>query len=142
MAATAALLGVLVWTGYTPEVPGPKETPVEGASHVAVVGDGTTPYLLIAVDASGGSASIYPLRPFQDPAGKAHELWMVPDEGKGTPVSLGTIDPKGSHGLNVKDHLPLLPRAVLAVSLEPAGGSPTGQPTGKVVWHGKVAGRQ
>lgn len=68
------------------------------------------------------------------PADPAHdyELWMLPTSGQ-PPISLGLLPqsgkvsypwPKAAAGLMV---------AVLAVSLEPKGGSPTGQPTGAVL---------
>src|SRR5690606_26263636 len=71
-------------------------------------------------------------------ADKDFELWMI--EGKNPPVSMGVI-PAGSVA-----HVSVPPAAreklaqgaVLAVSLEPAGGSPTGQPTGPVVAAGDL----
>ncbi len=66
------------------------------------------------------------------------ELWMI--RGDNAPVSLGVI-PVGS---NV--HLPTTEQvrraieigAVFAISMEPQGGSPTGQPTGPVVAAGEL----
>jgi anti-sigma-K factor RskA len=66
------------------------------------------------------------------------ELWMI--EGNNPPVSMGVI-PAGPTA-----HIEIAPEAreklglgaVLAVSLEPAGGSPTGQPTGPVVAAGDL----
>jgi len=71
-------------------------------------------------------------------AGRAYELWALPDGG--VPRSLGVI-PQGGVA-----RLPLQPAArdlldrvtALAVSLEPAGGSPTGQPTGPVLFTGRI----
>jgi anti-sigma-K factor RskA len=70
--------------------------------------------------------------------GKDFQLWMI--EGKNAPVSMGVI-PSGQ-----TVHIELTPAvqrklaqgAVLAISLEPAGGSPTGQPTGPVVATGDL----
>lgn len=70
---------------------------------------------------------------------KAMELWLIPDGEK--PHSLGLIDPHRPVSVSVPEEL--LPKvnsnAVLAVSLEPPGGSPTGQPTGPVIANGKLA---
>ena len=67
------------------------------------------------------------------------ELWLIPPGDK--PHSLGLIDP--SRPITIKVPQDLLGRvnreAVLAVSLEPPGGSPTGQPTGPVIANGKLA---
>lgn len=71
-------------------------------------------------------------------AGKDFELWMI--EGKNPPVSMGVI-PAGSVAhvsVPPADREKLAQGAVLAVSLEPAGGSPTGQPTGPVVAAGDL----
>ena len=67
------------------------------------------------------------------------ELWLIPEGEK--PHSLGLIDPDKPVTISVPENL--LPKvnqsAVLAVSLEPPGGSPTGQPTGPVIANGKLA---
>jgi anti-sigma-K factor RskA len=71
-------------------------------------------------------------------SGKDFELWMI--EGKNAPVSMGVI-PAGSTARIVVSpaaQQKLAQGAVLAVSLEPAGGSPTGQPTGPVVAAGDL----
>jgi anti-sigma-K factor RskA len=68
-------------------------------------------------------------------AGQVHELWLIAGEGA-APVSLGLLD-----GAELRRPLQALPEgAVLAVSLEPAGGSPTGAPTGPVLVTGVVEG--
>ncbi|MBZ9742791.1 MULTISPECIES: anti-sigma factor domain-containing protein [unclassified Mesorhizobium] len=71
-------------------------------------------------------------------SGKDFELWMI--EGKNPPVSMGII-PVGSTAhivVSPAAQQKLAQGAVLAVSLEPAGGSPTGQPTGPVVAAGDL----
>ncbi|MEP7276932.1 MAG: anti-sigma factor [Betaproteobacteria bacterium] len=70
--------------------------------------------------------------------GKALQLWMLP-EGQ-APHSPGVLPP----GELVRVSLPTSSEAALAgvpalaISLEPAGGSPTGLPTGPVLYSGKV----
>lgn len=63
--------------------------------------------------------------------GRSYELWLI---AGGAPVSLGLIEGTAVE-LAVAD---LAPGAVLAVSLEPAGGSTTGAPTGPVLVSGTV----
>jgi len=73
-------------------------------------------------------------------AGKDYELWMI--EGKNAPVSMGVI-PSGATAhivVSPAAQQKLAQGAVLAVSLEPSGGSPTGQPTGPVVAAGDLKG--
>ena len=73
-------------------------------------------------------------------AGKDFELWMI--EGKNAPVSMGVIPAGQTARVAVTPAVQqkLAQGAVLAVSLEPTGGSPTGQPTGPVVAAGDLKG--
>lgn len=73
-------------------------------------------------------------------SGKDFELWMI--EGKNPPVSMGVIPAGATAHIIVSPaaQQKLAQGAVLAVSLEPAGGSPTGQPTGPVVAAGDLKG--
>ncbi|MGE8153596.1 anti-sigma factor [Pseudomonas vancouverensis] len=69
------------------------------------------------------------------------ELWAIPADGK--PISLGVI-PAGGKGkveLNAAQKTLIGKPITLAVSLEPKGGSPTGQPTGPVLYQGALAAR-
>jgi anti-sigma-K factor RskA len=67
------------------------------------------------------------------------ELWSVPPEGN--PRPLGLISANGVTVLK-RERLPATVlkggTAALAVSVEPPGGSPTGVPTGPVVFAGKL----
>lgn len=67
------------------------------------------------------------------------ELWAIPADGK--PISLGVIprDGKGKVELNEAQQALIGKPIALAVSLEPKGGSPTGQPTGPVLYQGALA---
>ena len=65
------------------------------------------------------------------------ELWLIPPGDK--LHSLGLIDPNRAVTISVPKNLHISRDAVLAVSLEPVGGSPTGQPTGPVIANGKLA---
>ena len=69
----------------------------------------------------------------------AAELWVI--GGDGVPHSLGLLGPAGAHTMMVPEvhRSRLTATAVLAVSIEPLGGSPTGLPTGPVVAKGALA---
>ena len=71
--------------------------------------------------------------------GKGLELWVLPKEG--APQSLGMIpNVKGEMKLQVRlDDARLRGANALALSVEPKGGSPTKQPTGRVLCSGAVA---
>lgn len=74
------------------------------------------------------------------PAGRVAELWAI--RGSDAPRSLGLMPAAGPTRLAVAPALRRIVAAdtVLAVSVEPAGGSPTGLPTGPVVATGKLSG--
>ncbi|UAK23175.1 anti-sigma factor [Sphingomonas nostoxanthinifaciens] len=72
--------------------------------------------------------------------GHAAELWVVPASAK--PVSLGLVPLPHPTWRSFKPiAAPMLqPGATLAISLEPIGGSPTGQPTGPIILTGTIRG--
>jgi len=69
------------------------------------------------------------------PVGKDLELWALA-AGATRPVSLGVLPASG--GPVVVAATPPRDRMQLMVSLEPAGGSPSGQPTGPVLYAGTL----
>lgn len=70
---------------------------------------------------------------------RSYELWLLP-KGGAKPHSLGLISVAAPSVLTLSPALAAaLPAAAgLAVSLEPQGGSPTGLPTGPVLFQGAV----
>jgi anti-sigma-K factor RskA len=68
------------------------------------------------------------------PAGHDYELWALPEGGN--PVSLGVLPVEGTsnRALSAIQKAALASSSKVAVSIEPPGGSPTGQPTGAVVF--------
>lgn len=73
-------------------------------------------------------------------AGRAQELWLI-SEGS-APESLGLLESGSRSRIAVPSDLePVLSGATLAVSDEPPGGSPTGQPTGAVLAAGVFVSR-
>jgi len=78
--------------------------------------------------------SIQPLQPVALKPETALALWALPKSGP--PSSLGLVSAKRLTALS-KRTLPADTKA-LAVSLEPAGGSPTGAPTGPVLFVGDL----
>lgn len=68
---------------------------------------------------------------------RAQELWLI--IGDNAPVSLGLLSADGTTVISVDDSLgAALEQAVLAVSDEPPGGSPTGAPTGDILAAGPI----
>ncbi len=73
------------------------------------------------------------------PAGKSYELWLIAPK-LGAPRSLGLIDASAAtHAgrLGAYDRT-TVEDATYAVTLEPPGGSPTGEPSGPPVFVGKL----
>jgi anti-sigma-K factor RskA len=87
-----------------------------------------------SISGDGSTMVTRPLRQVNVEVSRALELWAVPPEG--APRSLGLIA-AGAATVVKRDRL-LNNAAALAVSLEPAGGSPTGAPTGPILFVGKL----
>lgn len=101
--------------------------------------EGTAPINLIAsYSADDGAIAITPVAASPEDAGdgQALQLWLV-REGE-NPVSLGLVPAHGEGALTIDPAMRGLfaEGAVFAISLEPAGGSTTGQPTGPIVASG------
>jgi anti-sigma-K factor RskA len=73
------------------------------------------------------------IRPVELAANQSYELWALPRGGN--PVSLGLLPRSGREirSLTGVQRAALLVADKVAVSVEPAGGSPTGSPTGPIV---------
>lgn len=65
------------------------------------------------------------------------ELWMLGEAGQ-PPKPLGLLPAAGEGTMPMPSGIQMPAKAMLAVSLEPAGGSPTGLPTGPVLLSGPV----
>lgn len=93
----------------------------------------------LKVEAHADYLQVEPLTLAAVDADRSLELWAIPADGK--PISLGVI-PAGGKGkveLNEVQKALIGKPIALAVSLEPKGGSPTGQPTGPVLYQGALA---
>jgi anti-sigma-K factor RskA len=83
---------------------------------------------------------VVPATPVAFAQGRAPELWLIPSGQK--PIAVGMIarDKPTTLALDPTLLAQLGPTAALAVSVEPVGGSPTGQPTGAVIAKGAISG--
>jgi len=95
--------------------------------------DAKTIYWRIEVLGNNQELELHVENVYDLPAGKAHELWALPEGG--APVSLGLLPQAGEQrrALTPAQQAALAGAKQIAVSLEPAGGSPTGAPTGPVL---------
>jgi len=113
------------------------------AGYVALLSDPRTqkPVLMVTAARNESEMRIRTLDPAIQVADASLELWALPKGGK--PRSLGLISDSERPGFNravlrmeaVADQT-LSDVPMLAVSLEPRGGSPIGAPTGPVLYSG------
>lgn len=155
-ALAAALAGIIVTAAVAPERlpaplrPKPKVETVDRevvrtvrvpapSRFVAVLqSSADAPAFIMTVDLAQRSLTVRRVSA-EEQAGKSYELWLVSDKFP-APRSLGVI---GTHEftqvptLNAYDQS-TIEGASFAVSLEPEGGSPTGEVTGPVLFSGKL----
>lgn len=137
IAATLAAigLGTYIYTNdlASPGAPEQQQAQVlDGKGYVAVVNaNGDQPSLIINIDGETGLVTVRSTG-VSRPEGKSLELWYVPEGEKA--ISVGLV---GESGIDLKD-LTAKSGDLLAISLEPQGGSPTGTATGPVIYTGKL----
>ncbi len=124
----SVLLAFFLWISS-----GPRGEPL----FVAVLAD-TAPRMVVSMH-QPDVLRVRVVKPWGGMEGRSLELWVMPKEG--APRSLGLVsNAKGDTMIHLSPTDPRVQGAhALAVSMEPAGGSPTGQPTGAVVCSGMIA---
>src|SRR3954454_9068250 len=154
-ALAAALIGMLAVQVYRPEllpdglrpkpriqtveVTTPAPQPVPSAQYVALLQrDGGSPAFILTVDAATKNFTVRKVGADADP-GKSFELWLISDQLP-QPRSLGVI---GGSDFTARPVLAdydagTINSATYAVTVEPAGGSPSGQPTSAPIYTGKL----
>ena len=111
----------------------------EPRNFVAVMQkDSVSPAFIVSVDLDTRALTIRAVAADAQP-GKSYELWLV-NETLGAPRSLGLLRAEGlTIGPRLANYAPaIIENATYAVSLEPERGSPTGAPTGPVLFSGKL----
>jgi anti-sigma-K factor RskA len=136
--AVAAALALVVALDAAKEQPGAPVAPAPAPVMVATLSspeEATS--LAVAYDAGDRSLMVTPGR-LAGAAGHDHELWIIP--AGGSPVSLGLVRAGAPQRLAVPASIAphFRARAGVALSVEPTGGSPTGQPTGPVIAAGEL----
>jgi len=127
--AAAALIAVAVLL--------PPQRAAIPALYIAVLSDPKTnqPVLVASAGRADKVLRVSTLDPAIHVSGRSLELWALPRSG--VPRSLGLVSPeKAVLKLVAAADQSLGDVPALAVSLEPPGGSPTGQPTGPVLYSG------
>jgi len=125
-ASVAAVMGLVAFWPRPPEGPTPVMT-----SEIA---ETKGPVVYVAMmDPAHHRVILQPVSMSTTP-GRSPQLWLIGADGK--PVSLGVAE--FAKPVELKLNKSPTGAEVLAVSIEPEGGSPTGQPTGPVVATGKL----
>jgi anti-sigma-K factor RskA len=154
-ALAAALVGMLAVQVYRPEllpealrpkpriqtveVRTPAPQPVPSAQYVALLQrDGGSPAFILTVDAATKNFTVRKVNAEAEP-GKSFELWLISDKLP-QPRSLGVI---GGSDFTARPVLAdydagTINAATYAVTVEPAGGSPSGKPTSAPIYTGKL----
>jgi anti-sigma-K factor RskA len=125
-----------------PETPPPSQhapSPVPSAQYVALLQrDGGSPAFILTVDAATKNFTVRKVGADPEP-GKSFELWLISDRLP-QPRSLGVI---GGSDFTARPVLAdfdasTINTATYAVTVEQAGGSPSGQPTSAPIYTGKL----
>jgi anti-sigma-K factor RskA len=108
----------------------------QAAFVASIEGEGQRIFVA-AVDVKRRAVAVIPVAYRPDPT-RVPELWLIPSGGK--PLPLGVLPADGLAQIAIPPAFAdqASRDAILAVSLEPPGGSPTGQPTGPVIGSGKL----
>jgi anti-sigma-K factor RskA len=111
------------------------KTPREAAgSYVAVVNrTGDQPALIIRVDLATRTVFVRPVAT-SVPEGRSLELWYIGNHL--APKSMGLVD-KIDRSISLPEGAQI-EKANFAVTIEPLGGSPSGAPTGPIVYSGQL----
>ncbi len=90
--------------------------------------DNADSQVLWSVDVKANSLQVKSTQLLTQQANNDYQLWIVPKSGD-APISIGLLPQTGEITIEGKLALSFDDIEVLAVSIEPLGGSPTGQPT-------------
>ncbi len=126
-ALAAACLGAFIYVGAISQ-----QSPL-----VAAIEANGSRAFVATIDARRGTIAVQPASYAAD-ATREPELWLIPADGKPRPLGMLRADRAVSIAIPSDLAALTVSNAVLAVSLEPPGGSPTGQPTGPVIATGKL----
>lgn len=139
MAMTAASLAALVVMAARPPDVIVQRPPMAPMMNARLMGPGGEPMFLAAYDPERKAIMVASLmRPGSD-RDHSHQLWLVPADGR--PRSLGMIRPGASMAMPMSEPMAKMTveGVMLAVSVEPPGGSQLGRPSGPMAAMGKLS---
>lgn len=109
-----------------------------GAIVVVLAGPDAKPALVATASRRERVLRVKAVAPITIAGDRSLELWLLPAQGD--PRSMGVVPAAGTATLPLAtDSADFLAGAAgLAITLEPAGGSPSGKPTGPILYTGKI----
>ncbi|SEQ33208.1 Anti-sigma-K factor RskA [Solimonas aquatica] len=140
--AVVALSLQLYRIGQQPPPAAPQVAQAEPVEHkppfVAMLQDPKSETVwLVSLNPQRGRISVITRGQYALDKTHSLELWMLGEAGK-PPTPLGLLPATGKGSMPMPAGIRMPDKPMLAVSLEPAGGSPTGLPTGPVLLSGPV----
>ena len=132
--ATAVSLAIAASLALFAFLPQPGQVQGPTGRFAAALAPLATPAKFVAETRPDGSIAVTSLDGSAAPPGRSYQLWALP-QGASTPISLGVLSPGAQL---VAPAVRASADEQLLVSDEPAGGSPTGGPTGAVLFGGKL----
>lgn len=143
-ALAACLALAVVWLRDLPGNPTTLVAQLQRNAAGAALEDGSnvwTPFRFdVSFDLRASTVAVTPVAAAASST-RHYQLWLIPRDHGGLPISLGVIAlPKATTSPWLATYPPdNLLNTTLAVSLEPAGGSPIGMPSGPLVFVGKLS---
>ncbi len=119
----------------------PRPTPPR--LMTVLVSDRNAPTLMAEIDHRGGlrlnTVAAATGRNLTAPSGRSLQLWALPP-GASVPVSLGVMPHEPGRVTTIQTPaVPPVAGVLIEISIEPEGGSPSGKPTGPVVFYGRLS---
>ena len=132
--ASVAALSLAVLIASPSSAPPPIVVVLSSTAPAPAGGGAVTASFVASISGDGRALVTRPLITVGVQPDRALELWAIPPGG--APRSLGVISASGATVVRKREALE--GADTLAVTLEPPGGSPTGNPTGPVLYAGKL----
>lgn len=126
-AAASVALAVLAGAAH-------RQAQVQPKVIAVLLSSDNRPGAIVEVFADG-SSYVAPLADVTVPTDRIMQVWTLPDRETG-PVSIGLLSDDGSARLRPVSLPEPKPRQLYEITLEPRGGSPTGKPTGPILFKG------
>jgi anti-sigma-K factor RskA len=129
--AAAIAVAVVVMLNQKPPAPGVAQVQPAGPTYLAQIKlPDSDMHWTATLKPASGQMSVSAAGSYPQLGSHSLELWWISPQG---PVAIGVLPTSGQGSMPLPKNFSPGQAITLAVSLEPVGGSPTGQPTGPVL---------